>query len=327
MVEYFMRALNGEGCLHAANSVMSAALYVADRYTITPMIYDDSYIAYLMDYSQKHSIHAIVPLFDIDLPVLSEAKARFSEIGVKVLVSDYEVTQICNDKWRTWEYLNQIGVYAPKTYVSIAAAKKQIQADTVTFPLVVKPRWGMGSIGIAVAENICELDVFYSKVKNEIANTYLKYESRADMERCVIIQERLTGQEYGLDVINDLNGNYIGTLVKRKLAMRSGETDSAVTEENATMQAVGAKLAANLKHVANLDVDCFLVGNMPYVLELNCRFGGGYPFSHLAGANVPLAIIQWLKGVEPQDALFSIEYGVESYKEIIPTRIRPQIVL
>ncbi len=32
-----------------------------------------------------------------------------------------------------------------------------------------------------------------------------------------------------LDVLNDLQGRYVTTLVKRKLSMRAGETDRAVT--------------------------------------------------------------------------------------------------
>ena len=34
------------------------------------------------------------------------------------------------------------------------------------------------------------------------------------------------------------------------------------------------------------------------VLEMNARFGGGFPFSYLAGVDMPKAIIMWLKGEE-----------------------------
>jgi carbamoyl-phosphate synthase large subunit len=45
------------------------------------------------------------------------------------------------------------------------------------------------------------------------------------------------------------------------------------------------------------------------VLELNPRFGGGYPFSYEAGANMPKAILNWLKGEQVESSLLIPEIG------------------
>lgn len=97
------------------------------------------------------------------------------------------------------------------------------------------------------------------------------------------------GQEYGLDVINDLEGNYQNTIVKQKYAMRSGETDCALTVRWEEADKLGKTLSILLHHIGNLDVDVFKVEEKIYVLEMNARFGGGYPFSHLAGVDLPQA--------------------------------------
>jgi len=318
MVKYFKEALNGKGKVLAANSVFSAALKAADDYVITPLIYDNIYVEFLLDFCKKKNIGALISLFDIDLPILAKFKKIFEENNIMVIVSDYEVTQICNDKWKTYEFLIEFGFFSPKTFIQISDAEELMESEDLNFPLIIKPRWGMGSIGIYQAENINELKIFYNKTKNEIKSSYLKYESSIDFERSVILQEKLIGQEYGLDVINDLNKNFVTTFVKRKTAMRAGETDGAIIENNPILYNLGEKISKNLGHIANLDVDCFLVKEKPFILEMNCRFGGHYPFSHLAGANLPLAILKWLQNEKPQNELFKIKYGTEGIKDILP---------
>ena len=129
-----------------------------------------------------------------------------------------------------------------------------------------------------------------------------------------MIQERLHGQEYGLDVVNDLDGHYVTTFAKRKLAMRDGETDRACTEAHEGLLRLGEALGRTLKHRGNLDCDVFVSGNDCYVLEMNPRFGGGYPFSHVAGANLPAALIAWAQGQQPDPAWLTVEPGVRAAK-------------
>lgn len=318
LVKYFIDALKGEGVVHASNISWTPALQIANNAVLTPLIYDNSYIEFLLEYSCKNSINVIIPLFDIDLPILAKAKTRFAENGINVVVSDYEVTQICNDKWLTYKFLVKNNIKTPRTFLQIQEVQDAIISNKISFPVIVKPRFGMGSIGIYTAENELEVRVFYEKVKRDILNTYLNYESKLGFHNSVIIQERMDGEEYGLDVINDLGSNYITTLVKKKLAMRSGETDSAITEQNQKLCDTGELLSLDLKHISNLDVDCFLVNDEPFVLEMNCRFGGGYPFSHLAGANLPSAIIKWINNEPVESGLFEIKDGITSIKDITP---------
>ena len=173
----------------------------------------------------------------------------------------------------------------------------------------------MGSIGIYEADNELELDVFYRKVKQAVFRSpLLKYEATQDREQCVIVQKKIEGQEYGLDVINDLNRNYQTTIVKRKIAMRAGETDCAQIENIPELKALGEQLSKALGHIANLDVVVFLENGNPYVLEMNARFGGGYPFSHLAGVDLPQAIVNWLRGETSQVELLDTKTSCRSQR-------------
>lgn len=155
----------------------------------------------------------------------------------------------------------------------------------------------MGSLSVFQADNEEELDIFYKKIAREIQNSYLRFEAVKDPSACVLIQEKIEGQEYGLDIINDLDCHYQNTIPKRKGAMRSGETDFAETVDNEDLKGLGERISSLLKHRGNLDMDVFEAGGKYYILEMNPRFGGGYPFSHAAGANFPkfpLYLLFWL---------------------------------
>ena len=119
-----------------------------------------------------------------------------------------------------------------------------------------------------------------------------------------------------MDIIHDLKGNYCNTIVKKKIAMRSGETDCAEVIRNCELEKLGKRISKKIKHIANLDVDVFMVGETPYLLEMNARFGGGYPFSHFAGIDLPRAIVKWLKNMEIEDELIVKRYNVFAQKDI-----------
>lgn len=322
LVKYFKDALENRGKVYVANSSeSSSAFQVADNAVVTPLIYDDNYIPFLLDYCKKNNIKALISLFDVDLPVLARNKKKFADIGVIVVVSEPEVIDVCNDKWKTYQFLQENGFNEPQTFNRLEEAIEAISQGKVCYPLMIKPRWGMGSIAVFEAENEEELRVFYKKTKRNIQQTYLKYESAANFEESVLIQEKLEGQEYGLDVINDLNGYYQTTICKMKYAMRSGETDCAVTIESSALRGIGEKLSSILHHVGNLDVDVFMMNDQPYVLEMNARFGGGYPFSHMAGVNLPKAIIGWLLEEKVEPRLLKERINIMSHKDISLVRL------
>lgn len=323
LVDYFKDALQEfNGKVFAANSIKTYAMTHADSSVITPEIYSNNYIEFLLQYCKKNNINIVVSLFDIDLPILAKHKQSFLDIGVNVIVSSPSVIEICNDKWKSYLFLENRNIPTPQTFLSLSSAYEAIENHSLELPLIVKPRWGMGSIGIYKAETIEELNIFYKKVKNEIQSTYLKYESALDIEKSVLIQQYISGNEYGLEIINDLNSNYITTFCKQKVAMRSGETDQALTINNPALHQIGELLSKELGHISILDTDCLEQNGEFYILEMNARFGGQYPFSHLAGANIPKQIIEWISNGKTIDEYVTIEENILCCKDIKPTIIK-----
>ena len=92
----------------------------------------------------------------------------------------------------------------------------------------------------------------------------------------------------------------------------------AFSVDNTKFIETSKALSKHLKHISNLDVDCFVDNDQIYILELNCRFGGQYPFSHNAGADFPKQIIEWLNNKPTNSRLITPNIGVTSCKELNP---------
>lgn len=309
LLKYFKDNMSAEDKVVATDMQLSApALQAADVKLQVPAVYDPKYIDITLNICKEQKINALISLNDLELPILAENKAKFEALGVTVIVSDPEVIDIAFDKYKTAQWVESIGLNAPKTYVTLASAKEALAKGEIAFPLFMKPRWGSGSIGLETIDDMEELDIYYHLLMKKIKKTILATASVGD--EYIMIQEKLTGNEFGLDVMNDLEGNNVAVSVKQKLAMRAGETDKAITVDLPEVREMGAIIGRNLKHIGNLDVDIMQRANGDYcVLELNPRFGGGYPFSYEAGANMPKAILQWLKGEKVDAKTLQPEYG------------------
>lgn len=321
MVKFFKNAIGQSGSVHVCNSDdKTVAFHYADYSVISPLIYDENYIPFLLDYCKTNKIDILLSLFDIDLPVLARNKERFAEIGTRVIVSDFELVDICNDKWKTYQFLKENGFNVPKTYLSLHEVLRAIDRGEIKYPVVVKPRFGCGSIALSIAEDETELLCYYRRISRLISQSYLKYESAVvSIDEQIIYQECLAGQEYGVDIINDLSGNYKNAVIKKKIAMRAGETDIAELVEEPAIRAEVERLGRLTSHIGNMDCDVFLVGAKPYILEMNARFGGGYPFSHMGGCDLPRVIVKWCNNEKVSNEELSSAVGLIGYKELVIT--------
>ena len=317
LVRFFKQALGDRGQVFAADLDKDApAFQEADRAFAVPPISDAGYMEHLVALCQRHQVRLLVSVNDLELPLLAKQRPRFLDVGTIAVVSLPEVIDVCFDKWATFEFLKKNGLRAPATFISLDETRQAILQDEISFPLVVKPRWGTASLCVEYAYDLQELEWVYWMVHRKLSRTILADISATDREHSVLIQEQIVGHEYVLDIVNDLKGRYVTTFVKKKLShsMEPGGTYRTVTVQEPSLEQLGKAIGERLGHVGTLDCDAFISEGHCYALEMNPRFGGGYPFSHLAGVNVPAALIAWARGEEPDPGWLEIEYGVKMVK-------------
>ena len=304
LIQFFRDALGPAGKVFAADaSAHAPALREADAAFMLPRLDDPAYLDQLLVVCREQRVDLLISLNDYELPLLARHRDCFRAIGTLPVISAPAVVETCYDKWRSFRFLDAHGIPTARTYRTLDAARDALATGAVAFPLVVKPRWGSGSCGIEQARDAEELALVYALATKRHAHS-LPAAQCADLP--ILIQEWLGGEEYGLDVVNDLEGRYAATLPKRKRIMRAGETDRAITVQHDGLERLGATLGAALGHIGNLDCDVFVSGETCAVLEMNPRFGGGYPFAHIAGANLPAALIAWARGETPDPAWLTL---------------------
>jgi len=308
LVRWFQKALEGDGRVLASNSIDCPAFYAADSSYLSPLIVSDEYIPFLLELCQREQVELVVPLFDPDVVALARHQDAFAELGAIPVVPSAEIATLCIDKLRAARHLDECGIGTPRTF-DLDGALAALDSGALSLPVVVKARAGMSGIDLQVVQSTDEFLALFNRLS-------AKRSADTGIETNHIVQEHVRGQEFGLDVICNLEGTYVTTIVKRKLGMRAGETDAAVTVNLPELQELGEKLADALPHPGNLDVDLIMSENGPQVLDVNPRFGGGYPFSHAAGCDLPRALIRWRKGLPVDPTMLAALPGIASYKDI-----------
>ncbi|WP_298494023.1 ATP-grasp domain-containing protein [uncultured Algibacter sp.] len=297
LIRYFKSIIGSNVTTIAIDSQKSAtALQDADIAIIVPEISSDEYIIELKKIVVEYKADAIIPLNDLEFPLLLEHKKSLEALGATVFISNEKITNIALDKWKSYNFFKSQGFNTPKTFLKIENAISAIETNEISFPLIIKPRWGSASIEIHLVNSIEELNLAFKLQKFKQNSLVFEMLNKENSEDFIIIQEFIKGDEYGMDILNDLNGNFVDVFVRKKLAMRSGETDKALTIIDENLKNVGKKLAEATNHLGVIDCDFFVAKDKVYLLEINPRFGGGYPFTHEAGANIPAIYISWLTG-------------------------------
>ena len=266
-----LRSLYPDLVIHLADcNQFSATKYVSNvtvNHLVPPVLQDgDVYIQSILSLCLQHNINTVIPLSDLDLNLLSTNKEKFLRFGCHVIVSDVALISNCFDKLRFHKYCLANNILTP----SIITTPEKWTGE---YPLVKKHIYGSGSSGFMLIKSPKQL---------------CYYDPSVDL-----LQEFIKGQEYGIDILNDLDGNFITASAKKKLLLRSGETDIAEVVDNPQLSHYAAHLSSITRHVGNLDCDVIIDHeyNEVFAIDFNPRIGGGYPATHLSGLDYLNAII------------------------------------
>lgn len=280
IVQYFKKELCGRGLVIASDcSELAPALYEADKYFIVPKIDEDGYIDKILSICLSNNIKAVLSLIDPELSLLAKYKKDFISIGAIPIISDYNIVEMCLNKYKMYEFLIKNGFKTARSYININDFFKDVEVGKIKYPVFVKPVEGSASLNISKVYCQEELNILFNRFNN------------------LIIQEYMEGIEYGADVYIDmLSGEPVTVFTKEKILMRSGETDKSVSIKDDKLFNLITTFVNKAGFRGIIDIDIFKIKDDYYISEVNPRFGGGYPHAYMCGVNVPKMIINNITG-------------------------------
>ena len=281
IIQYFKKTLAGHGKVVATDcSSIAPSIYEADQYYIVPRMTEDGYIQVILDICKKEKIKGVLSLIDPELSLIAQYKKEFHRIGTMIIGSSYEICERCLNKWEMFKWLTEHGYYCARSYIDKEEFYNDVEAGKITYPVFVKPICGSASIAISKVYDKETVDLLFAHHDN------------------LMIQQFLDGQEIGADCYIDMiSGETVSIFTKKKLAMRAGETDKAVSFKDKKLFELIQRFCKEFGFSGQIDIDLFEIDGVYYISEVNPRFGGGYPHAYECGVDHMALICNNLKGL------------------------------
>jgi carbamoyl-phosphate synthase large subunit len=283
-----VRAFRAAGAVALAADAdeLAPALYHADRRALVPLIADSGYVDAIVALIREHDVRLVVPLNDLDHPVLSRVRERLEP--AVLLLPDAEVCERTSDKLEAHRFFVDRGIASPRSW-----APDEVPPDA-RYPLLVKARQGFGSRHIFRADDAEQLAFFlgYTSVPS-------------------FVQERCLGEEFSIDVFCDLDARCLNAIPRTMILSKGGESIKGTSIQDAELVEYGRLVSETVGIKGPANVQCFRErdGSLP-VTDVNTRFGGGFPVPLAAGGRYPELALALARGESPEPRLGEFEEGV-----------------
>lgn len=249
--------------------VLAPACHVSDGYRTVKKVTDENYISDILQICQDLEVKLIIPTIDTELLILAENQDLFIAKGIRPIVSAPYFIKACRDKRIINQFFGENNIDIPKN----------LDKKNLSFPLFIKPYDGSLS-----------KDTFLIKSREELKPYHFENEKLMFMEYI----DHAKHDEYTVDTYYDKNGNLKCIVPRKRIFVRGGEVNKGVTHKNEIVNYLKERLSHIDGAIGCLTMQFFFNQQTKLIIgiEINPRFGGGFPLSYLAGANYPKFLIQ-----------------------------------
>lgn len=253
---------------------MAPAGHVSDGCFAVPRVTASDYMQKLQEICEQNKIGLIVPTIDTELLLLAQHKDEFLRMGVSILISATDFVQACRDKRVTADLLNTLNIRVPES--------RNLQ--TPVYPIFAKPYDGSLSKDLYVIRSAEDVTPAITENPKLI---FMEYIDKAEYK------------EFTVDMYYGKDNKVKGIVPRERIEIRAGEINKGRAVKNHLLSYLKERMGYIPGVVGCICIQLFYreSDNDVVGIEINPRFGGGYPLSYHAGANFPkLAISEYLLG-------------------------------
>ncbi len=260
-------------------SPLAPAQYAATHRFAPPRIDDPGYVAALAEVCERYDVGAVVPLTDLDIEVLAQARA---DGLLPAFTPDPDVARATYDKYEAHLLLESHGLPSPPTVLPGSGEEPS------SYPVMVKPRQGSGARSIHLAADAEEAAFFVRYVKEP-----------------TMIQRAMDGPEFSIDLLSDLDGRCLNAIPRTMLESRGGESIKGTVIADKELIELGRRVVETLGVRGPCTVQAFRDRELGLgITDVNTRFGGAFPapmYAALPGRTYPELISRMANGerIEP----------------------------
>lgn len=271
-----LRGLQALGCRVVGVDADPDAVgfHFSDAHEVIPRADDPTFTAAMLDLCERERVDVILPAVNEELEPLDAARDALAACGTAVVAPVAATVRLCLDKLAAARELERLGLPTPATELP--------DGPPVPFPVIVKPRWGRGSRGVARADDHDELRYHLDRATEP-----------------VVVQAFVAGEELSCDLLADPDGELRMLSVRRRLRVSAGISVAGEVVAPDPVLLWLERLTRELRLTGPACVQCIIdAEGIPQLTDLNPRFGGGVALSLEAGTPLLSGVLAMVRGEE-----------------------------
>lgn len=267
---------------------------VCDEWYEEPVLEENEYLDYCLEFCKAHKIDVFVPRQF--MVMISQNIDKFNELGVKVMVDDYSIIELLNNKAKAYDFFRECeGLNIPEYCIvnnveQFVEAYKQLKQKYEKICIkFVKDEGGLSFRTISENTDIFGRLRQYagSEISYEMLVEALKEGKEFDD---LMVMPFLAEEEISVDCLNTDNG-----LIAVPRIKANGRHEIVKFDEDILKMVNTIMNKIKLEQPCNVQFK--LKDGIPYLLEINTRMSGGLQMScEAANVNIPNIAFNKLMG-------------------------------
>jgi carbamoyl-phosphate synthase large subunit len=211
-----------------------------EKFTQIPAAGKEEFIPKILELCDVLNIDVVFPLVTKELFKLSQAKRKFAEQGVKIIVSDWSSLHIANDKGKLYQHLADRNIRVPAFRLVNCPQSLREACEHLGYPerpVVIKPAIGNGSRGVRILdESRDRFDLLFNSKPSALYSNLEDVVSvigKRDLPK-IMVSEYLPGPEITIDTLVE-NGVIKTSLLRTRDAMNNGISTSGRFVDDVTI--------------------------------------------------------------------------------------------